>query len=59
MKKKLRLRGYVLFCLIAILVGVISYSSYEIYKIVQEENDNYSINNYVDKEVHERMLRLV
>ena len=56
MKKKLRLRGYVLFCLIAILVGVISYSSYEIYKIVQEENDNYSINNYVDKEVHERIV---
>ena len=55
MKKKLRLRNYVLFTIIATLFGVIAYSGYEIYKIVQDEN-TYAIDNYVDKEIHERIV---
>ena len=56
MKKKLRLRGYVVYSLIAILLGVIAYSGYEIYKIVQEQNQDIVSNNYVNKEIKERIV---
>ena len=38
MKKRLLLRNYVLFTFLAILIGLIAYSGYEIYKIVEEDN---------------------
>ena len=37
------------------LFGVIAYSGYEIYKIVQEENVFVS-DQYVDKEIYERII---
>ena len=55
MKRKLRLRNWVLYSLLLVLFGVITYSGYEIYKIVQEENTFVS-DTYVDKEVHERII---
>ena len=51
MKKKLRLRGYVVYTLIALLLGVIAYSGYEIYKIVQEDSTDMVTDNYVNKEI--------
>ena len=56
MKKKLRLRGYVVYTLIAMLLGVIAYSGYEIYKLVQEDSKDIVTDNYVNKEIKERII---
>ena len=55
MKKRLKLRNWVLYSLLVILLGVIAYSGYEIYQIVNEE-DVYVSDKFVDKEIKERII---
>lgn len=55
MKKRLKLRNWVLYSLLVILIGVIAYSGYEIYQIVNEE-DVYVSDKFVDKEIKERII---
>lgn len=55
MKKRLKLRNWVLYSLLVILLGVIAYSGYEIYQIVNEE-DVYVSDKIVDKEIKERII---
>ncbi len=55
MKKKIIMGNYVLFLFITLLIGIITYSGYKIYKIVQEE-DTYVTDNYVNREIQERVI---
>ena len=55
LKKRLKLRNWVLYSLLVILLGVIAYSGYEIYQIVNEE-DVYVSDKFVDKEIKERII---
>ena len=55
MKKKIILGNCVLFGFLLLLLGIITYSGYEIYKLVQED-DTFVTDNFVDREIQERVV---
>ncbi len=55
MKKKIILGNCVLFGFLSILLGIITYSGYEIYKLVQED-ETFVSDNYVNREISEKVV---
>ena len=57
--KKLRLRGYVIPTICMLLISLIFYSGYQVWKMVEEENNNYFPVNYVDRSSKEHITATI
>ncbi|MBR1417121.1 MAG: M23 family metallopeptidase [Bacilli bacterium] len=55
MKKKLRLRGYVIPSICILLLGIILYSGYKIWELVDVSDQEVVPTNYVNKSTNERI----